>query len=67
MEYPNLPQIDFFVIDEFYKLSAKRDDERSDVLNNAFYKLLPITLSAVSRNKFPFSSNDCCEVLTIIL
>lgn len=40
MEYKNLPQIDFFVIDEFYKLSAKRDDERSDILNNAFYKLL---------------------------
>ncbi len=40
MEYQNLPQIDFFVIDEFYKLSAQRDDERSDVLNNAFYKLL---------------------------
>ena len=40
MEYPNLPQIDFFVIDEFYKLSAQRDDERSDILNNAFYKLL---------------------------
>ena len=40
MEYQNLPHIDFFVIDEFYKLSAQRDDERSDVLNNAFYKLL---------------------------
>lgn len=43
MEYENLPPIDFFVIDEFYKLSAKRDDERSDVLNNAFYKLLQQT------------------------
>jgi replicative superfamily II helicase len=40
MEYKDLPQIDFFVIDEFYKLSAKRDDERSDILNNAFIKLL---------------------------
>ena len=40
MEYSNLPKIDFFVIDEFYKLSAKRDDERSDVLNNAFYMLV---------------------------
>lgn len=39
-EYENLPQIDFFVIDEFYKLSAKRDDERSYALNNAFYKIL---------------------------
>ncbi|OYT64395.1 helicase, partial [Methanosarcinales archaeon ex4484_138] len=40
MEYENLPKIDFFVIDEFYKLSAKRDDERAYILNNAFYKLL---------------------------
>ncbi|MCK4731104.1 MAG: DEAD/DEAH box helicase, partial [Methanophagales archaeon] len=40
MEYPKLPQIDFFVIDEFYKLSTKRDDERSDVLNNAFNLLV---------------------------
>lgn len=40
MEYPQLPTIDFFIIDEFYKLSAKRDDERSDVLNNAFHLLL---------------------------
>ena len=40
MEYPKFPQIDFFVIDEFYKLSARRDDERSDVLNNAFNLLL---------------------------
>lgn len=39
-EYPNFPKIDFFVIDEFYKLSARRDDERSDVLNNAFNLLL---------------------------
>lgn len=40
MEYPELPEIEFFVIDEFYKLSAKRDEERSDVLNNAFNLLL---------------------------
>lgn len=40
MEYSELPNIDFFVIDEFYKLSAKRDEERSDVLNNAFNLLL---------------------------
>lgn len=40
MEYRNLPKIDFFIVDEFYKFSAKRDDERSDVLNNACYKLL---------------------------
>ena len=40
MEYQNLPNIDFFIIDEFYKLSAKRDDERSDILNNAFNLLI---------------------------
>ena len=40
MEYHELPKIDFLIIDEFYKLSAKRDDERSDVLNNAFHLLL---------------------------
>lgn len=36
MEYENLPQINFLILDEFYKLSTKRDDERSDTLNNAF-------------------------------
>ena len=40
MEYHELPHIDFLIIDEFYKLSATRDDERSDVLNNAFHLLL---------------------------
>lgn len=39
-EYRDFPVIDFFVIDEFYKLSTERDDERSDTLNNAFYRLL---------------------------
>lgn len=40
MEYPSFPKIDFFIIDEFYKLSAKRDDERCDTLNNAFNLLI---------------------------
>ena len=41
MEYSHrLPIIDLLIIDEFYKLSAKRDDERSDTLNNAFHMLL---------------------------
>ncbi len=39
-EYRDFPNIDFLVIDEFYKLSAKRDDERSDSLNNAFNYIL---------------------------
>lgn len=40
MEYQNLPTVDLFILDEFYKLSAERDDERSDVLNNAFHLML---------------------------
>ena len=40
MEYSEFPSIDFFILDEFYKLSAKRDEERSDVLNNAFNLLV---------------------------
>tara|TARA_R110000765_G_C18949708_1_gene608425 strand:+ start:965 stop:3169 length:2205 start_codon:yes stop_codon:yes gene_type:complete len=39
-EYDEFPTIDFLVIDEFYKLSAKRDDERADSLNNAFNYIL---------------------------
>lgn len=38
--YENLPKIDFFVIDEFYKIGALNDDEpRTVSLNQAFYKL----------------------------
>jgi hypothetical protein len=40
MEYQDFPEIDFFVIDEFYKLSPGRDRDRSDVLNNACNMLL---------------------------
>lgn len=39
-EYKQFPQIDFLIIDEFYKLSAIRDDERADSLNNAFNYIL---------------------------
>ncbi|MCX4027212.1 DEAD/DEAH box helicase [Endozoicomonas sp. SM1973] len=39
-EYKNFPYIDFLVIDEFYKLSSNREDERSDSLNNAFQYIL---------------------------
>lgn len=41
-EYGNFHEVDFLVIDEFYKLSGSRDDERSSILNNAFYKLLKL-------------------------
>ncbi|WP_312519398.1 DEAD/DEAH box helicase [Anaerospora sp.] len=40
MEYDNLPHIDFLIIDEFYKLSLKRKDDRADALNNAFLKII---------------------------
>ena len=40
MEYQNLPEIDLFVLDEFYKLSLKRTDDRANILNNAFLKVM---------------------------
>ena len=39
-EYKEFPKIDFIIIDEFYKLSSKRDDERADSLNNALHYIL---------------------------
>lgn len=39
MEYENLPHIDLLIIDEFYKMSLRRIDERADTLNNAFLKI----------------------------
>lgn len=39
--YEKLPKIDFFVIDEFYKIGATEEDEaRTVALNEAFYRLL---------------------------
>jgi late competence protein required for DNA uptake (superfamily II DNA/RNA helicase) len=43
VEYQNFPKIDFFVIDEFYKLSLDRDDDRAIALNQAFDRLLRFT------------------------
>lgn len=40
MEYETLPNIDLLVIDEFYKLSLRRADDRADTLNNAFLKVM---------------------------
>ena len=40
LEYKDLPTIDFLVLDEFYKLSNIRGDNRSNVLNNAFLKVM---------------------------
>lgn len=39
-EYQDFRHIDFIIIDEFYKLSSQRDDERADSLNNAFHYIL---------------------------
>ena len=36
MEYEEFPHIDLLIIDEFYKLSLRRKDERANILNNAF-------------------------------
>lgn len=39
--YTSFPKIDFFVIDEFYKIGALEEDEsRTVALNEAFYRLL---------------------------
>lgn len=43
VEYEKFPAIEFFVIDEFYKLSLERDDDRAITLNQAFNKLLKFT------------------------
>jgi len=43
VEYENFPKVDFFVIDEFYKLSLERDDDRAIALNQALHKLLQHT------------------------
>ncbi|MFA5340042.1 MAG: helicase-related protein [Candidatus Omnitrophota bacterium] len=43
VEYKHFPKIDFFVLDEFYKLSPSRDDDRSIALNHALYLLLKMT------------------------
>lgn len=40
LEYEGFPNIDFLVIDEFYKLSLRRKDDRASALNNAFLKIL---------------------------
>jgi hypothetical protein len=39
IDHPSLPNMDLFVIDEFYKLHGSADPERSSLLNQAFYKL----------------------------
>lgn len=40
LEYESLPTVDFFIVDEFYKVSNRRGDERIDVLNIAIHNIL---------------------------
>lgn len=39
LEYEKFPKVDFLIIDEFYKISYAREDERVDILNNAFIRI----------------------------
>lgn len=40
LEYPNMPEINMLILDEFYKLSNKRGDNRSNILNTAFVRIM---------------------------
>ncbi len=40
LEYNDMPKIDFFVLDEFYKISNAFEDDRRDILNVAVFKVL---------------------------
>ena len=40
LEFSELPKIDFFIIDEFYKISNRLNDSRIDALNVALLKIM---------------------------
>ena len=40
LEYVGLPKIDFFVVDEFYKVSNLRNDDRINALNISIMKIM---------------------------
>ncbi|WP_228444482.1 DEAD/DEAH box helicase [Macrococcoides canis] len=40
LEFSDLPKIDFLIIDEFYKISNRKNDSRIDALNIAFIKIM---------------------------
>lgn len=40
LEYSSMPQIDLLILDEFYKLSSKRGDNRYNILNTAFIRIM---------------------------
>lgn len=47
LEFPNIPNIDFFVIDEFYKISNRRNDNRIDSLNVALIRIMKLKPQAM--------------------
>lgn len=40
LEYPSMPNIQLLILDEFYKLSNTRGDNRSNILNTAFVRIM---------------------------
>ncbi|SJN39665.1 Helicase conserved C-terminal domain protein [Marinilactibacillus psychrotolerans 42ea] len=47
LEFLDLPNIDFFVIDEFYKISTRRNDDRIDALNVALIRIMSLDPQAM--------------------
>lgn len=47
LEIKNLPKIDFFVIDEFYKISNRKNDSRIDALNVALLRIMAMKPQAM--------------------
>lgn len=47
LEFPELPRINFFIIDEFYKISSRRNDSRIDALNIALFKVMNMNPQAM--------------------
>lgn len=79
LEYPELPPIDILILDEFYKLSNLRGDNRSNILNNAFLKIMHnvkcqfyllgpnidgVSLEFISKYNAVFFKTDYSLVLT---
>lgn len=78
VDFPVLPELDLFVIDEFYKLNPIADAERAAMLNHAFYRLLKkanqfyllgpniqsIPEGFPERFKCSFFRTDFCTVVT---
>lgn len=80
LETGNLPDLDFFVVDEFYKLDPQHSDERSNRLNIVFHRLLAtgaqyyligpnitaLTAKTHARLRATFVSTDFTTVATDI-